>query len=94
MNNDIVNQETNTPNEPIPVEQKNKVIITKQGKLEIKSNSSGYIEVDVQRIYHNTGRNSLCPCGSNKKFKKCCIVRYVGKAYIKLDENSKKLLDR
>ena len=21
------------------------------------------------------GRNDLCPCGSNKKFKKCCAVK-------------------
>ena len=23
--------------------------------------------------YSNTGRNDLCPCGSGKKFKKCCL---------------------
>ncbi len=30
--------------------------------------------------YGNIGRNDLCSCGSQKKFKKCCSV-YVGKKY-------------
>ena len=25
-----------------------------------------------------TGRNDLCPCGSGKKFKKCCEAREAG----------------
>ena len=25
----------------------------------------------------NVGRNDKCPCGSNKKFKKCCINKEV-----------------
>ena len=24
------------------------------------------------KIFHNVGRNDLCPCGSGKKYKKCC----------------------
>jgi len=24
------------------------------------------------------GRNEVCPCGSGKKFKKCCLVRNAG----------------
>tara|TARA_R100001530_G_scaffold120731_1_gene88052 strand:- start:143 stop:340 length:198 start_codon:yes stop_codon:yes gene_type:complete len=24
-------------------------------------------------ISNKVGRNSICPCGSNKKYKKCCI---------------------
>ncbi|PJI55426.1 hypothetical protein CTI14_04955 [Methylobacterium radiotolerans] len=24
--------------------------------------------------YGKVGRNELCPCGSGKKFKRCCIV--------------------
>ena len=27
------------------------------------------------------GRNDPCPCGSGKKFKKCCIVNYDGGQY-------------
>lgn len=26
----------------------------------------------TEEVYPNTGRNDLCPCGSNKKYKKCC----------------------
>ena len=25
------------------------------------------------RIYYGVGRNSPCPCGSNQKYKKCCL---------------------
>lgn len=24
----------------------------------------------------NIGRNEICPCGSGKKFKKCCLEKY------------------
>jgi len=26
----------------------------------------------VRRVEPKVGRNELCPCGSGKKFKKCC----------------------
>ena len=29
---------------------------------------------------HDVGRNDPCPCGSGKKFKKCCIDRPTGPA--------------
>jgi hypothetical protein len=30
----------------------------------------------VQRISErNVGRNDLCPCGSGKKYKKCCLLK-------------------
>ena len=25
--------------------------------------------------YPNTGRNDLCPCGSGRKYKKCCLSK-------------------
>jgi hypothetical protein len=28
--------------------------------------------------YRNVGRNDLCPCGSGKKFKKCCLTADIG----------------
>ena len=28
-----------------------------------------------QQLYKNTGRNDPCPCGSGKKYKKCCLNR-------------------
>ena len=27
----------------------------------------------IQRARHKVGRNDPCPCGSTKKFKKCCL---------------------
>jgi uncharacterized protein YecA (UPF0149 family) len=30
---------------------------------------------DVKRERGKIGRNETCPCGSGKKFKKCCINR-------------------
>jgi len=33
-------------------------------------------EVPVQRK-HKVGRNDPCPCGSGKKYKKCCLGREV-----------------
>jgi hypothetical protein len=24
---------------------------------------------------HKMGRNDLCPCGSGKKYKKCCLIK-------------------
>ena len=29
-----------------------------------------------------TGRNEPCPCGSGKKFKKCCERKMIGKKYM------------
>lgn len=29
----------------------------------------------IQRITGRVGRNSPCPCGSGKKFKKCCLLK-------------------
>lgn len=37
-----------------------------------ESLSSGYTTVPVCRTQPKVGRNEPCPCGSGKKFKKCC----------------------
>jgi uncharacterized protein YecA (UPF0149 family) len=29
------------------------------------------------RMSTKVGRNDLCPCGSGKKFKKCCLPNYL-----------------
>jgi uncharacterized protein YecA (UPF0149 family) len=29
----------------------------------------------AQRVRRKVGRNESCPCGSGKKFKKCCLWR-------------------
>lgn len=33
-----------------------------------------YKRVPYQASKPKTGRNELCPCGSLKKFKKCCLI--------------------
>ena len=43
------------------------------------SKTLGYIEEEEQKPQidaHNVGRNDPCPCGSGKKFKKCCLFAH------------------
>jgi hypothetical protein len=35
----------------------------------------GYIQTLQQNKRNNVGRNDPCPCGSNKKYKDCCLPR-------------------
>lgn len=42
----------------------------KIGKIQIAWREAKY---KVLRNYYKVGRNDLCPCGSGKKYKKCCI---------------------
>lgn len=30
---------------------------------------------EIQRAKHKVHRNDSCPCGSGKKFKKCCMYK-------------------
>ncbi len=41
-------------------------------KLGVSSSSSPVIYMDQQAISVKVGRNDPCPCGSGKKYKKCC----------------------
>ena len=34
------------------------------------------IKLEPRVLLPKIGRNESCPCGSNKKFKKCCIEIY------------------
>ncbi|MBO5947284.1 SEC-C domain-containing protein [bacterium] len=51
------------------------VLYTSQVFLEVM----GYLEQETtennvaEEIYKNVGRNDLCPCGSGKKYKNCCL---------------------
>jgi hypothetical protein len=38
----------------------------------LESVSNGYTTVPIRRSTPKVGRNEPCPCGSGKKFKKCC----------------------
>lgn len=56
----------------------------KLGEVEFAKHA---VEVDVQNLsqrrrrmlevtgHTRVGRNEKCPCGSGKKFKKCCLVK-------------------
>ena len=37
---------------------------------------SGYGRTYVAPIEKRVGRNHLCPCGSGKKYKKCCMEAF------------------
>lgn len=45
-------------------------ILTEEEQKEIKRE---YAETITVRIENRIGRNDPCPCGSGKKYKKCCI---------------------
>lgn len=45
-------------------------ILTNEQQKEIKRN---YVDTVTVRIENKIGRNDPCPCGSGKKYKKCCI---------------------
>ena len=34
------------------------------------------IKLSPRKLLPKIGRNESCPCGSGKKFKKCCIKNY------------------
>ena len=34
------------------------------------------IRIPSRKLFPKIGRNEPCPCGSGKKFKKCCIKNY------------------
>ena len=40
----------------------------------LTKNSFGKIR-SIKRKREKIGRNTLCPCGSKKKYKKCCISK-------------------
>ena len=46
---------------------KSGLLFTKKGR-----ESLGIKLTPYKREYPKIGRNELCPCGSNKKYKKCC----------------------
>lgn len=36
-----------------------------------------YKQQTIRRVERKVGRNEACPCGSGKKYKKCCIGKRV-----------------
>ncbi len=48
----------------------------KGSKKEIESDSEDKTSARVPPIQsHKVGRNEPCPCGSGKKYKKCCLQK-------------------
>lgn len=37
--------------------------------------SKEHLQAAMARKPPKVGRNELCPCGSGKKFKKCCLIK-------------------
>jgi preprotein translocase subunit SecA len=57
----------------VPEEREVEVKETKNKNLKYEStDESGEVTVETQRVSEKVGRNDLCPCGSGKKYKKCC----------------------
>ena len=59
------------------------------GKRELEPLCFDHVEISKRRILNDkiptVGRNEPCPCGSGKKFKKCCInQRYVEKDHAEI----------
>lgn len=46
-----------------------------KGRKEATEDYKKKIEFYKNKIVGKTGRNSPCPCGSNKKYKKCCLFQ-------------------
>ena len=56
--------------EPLNMEQPTAIITT---PLSVDSQVAPMVEEAPPPTRQNTGRNDSCPCGSGKKFKKCCL---------------------
>jgi hypothetical protein len=46
-----------------------------QAKPRLPSSLPWQVSTTVHNPYRNVGRNDPCPCGSGKKFKKCCLEK-------------------
>ena len=53
----------------LKIEEKRK---PKEQKLLFSGGDEGIAKKPVKREDNKVGRNDPCPCGSGKKFKKCC----------------------
>ena len=45
----------------------------KENKIVSKHDSRSKLGILRRKAINDIGRNSPCPCGSGKKFKKCCL---------------------
>lgn len=54
---------------------KDKVELTVHDRLLEKYFETYETPEEVSTIRRNPSRNAKCPCGSGKKFKKCCLIK-------------------
>lgn len=63
-----VNKENGERNKPLYLDTPQPIV------MEYKNNRPSYKSVaTIKRTEDKVGRNEKCPCGSNKKYKKCCM---------------------
>lgn len=54
-------------------EQNNKQCIREVSEFHFIEDKWYYIDGVIPKLPKDPGRNDSCPCGSNKKYKKCCL---------------------
>lgn len=62
--------------EPAPIVVEKLKMLVEQKKKEQLRKEVPPLKHDPVVIGHKTGRNDPCPCGSGKKYKKCCMAKH------------------
>lgn len=57
----------------------NELVDNSSDNMNYSSYETGYLQ--PLRVTKIPNRNDLCPCGSGKKFKKCCIHKTIKEYY-------------
>ena len=67
----VTEEQTNTANLAKATEMLRKIMAARNAQAQNQANTSGKSQ-PVVNSSKKVGRNDLCPCGSGKKYKKCC----------------------
>ena len=67
----VTEEQTNTANLAKATEMIKKIMAARNAQAQNQANTSGKNQ-PVVNSSKKVGRNDLCPCGSGKKYKKCC----------------------
>jgi len=67
----VTEEQTNTANLAKTTEMLKKIMAARNAQAQNQANTSGKSQ-PVVNSSKKVGRNDLCPCGSGKKYKKCC----------------------
>ena len=68
----VTEEQTNTANLAKATEMIRKMIAARNAQAQNQANTSGNSRQPVVNSSKKVGRNEPCPCGSGKKYKKCC----------------------